>query len=291
MAIRRRTTENHPHPIWQKLAEEFNIVEMEGLVFECSDDELIKATKAGTATIPVHCIEAVECDTKEEFGYLDFYKESEWLKKLSAANFFNSRLRLISHVLNDEHLFTVHEVGVVNEKLSFAEVKQFSNELGFIKWWKTLKKLSQSKGQVEARPRQSLTIIDGVMTKHGLQWGGNVDGFILTNDNKRVSAIIELRQSRKTIVEKYDPATYYLGTPTKGGDFKTWLPLVYLQKAYNIPLILLTVSTLDETKMGYTEVRGINEKRIFYVNDISPTRNVTGDFSKFSSWLNKVISR
>lgn len=290
MAIRRRTTEKHPHPIWEKVTKAYNIVEMEGFIFECSDNKLVEATRASSPTIPIHCIESVECDTKEEFNYLSFFDESDWFKKVLTANFFGSSLKLVSHVPKDEHLFRVHEIDIVNGQLVFNEVKQFQNEPAFIEWWKTLKKLSQSKGQVEARPRQGLTIIDGIIEKGGLQWGGNVDGFVLTDSNNRVVAIIELRQSRKKEVELYDPADYFLGTTTKGGDFKTWLPLIYLQKAYNLPLVLITVSTLDETKFGYTEVRGINKSQLFYVNDISPKVNVTSDFGKFELWFNNLIS-
>ena len=78
--------------------------------------------------------------------------------------------------------------------------------------------MSQAKSQVEARLRQALKLIDGVLEKYGLQWGGNVDGFVLDSLDE-VAAIIELRQSRKTPVEYYDPADYFLGTSSQDGDF------------------------------------------------------------------------
>ena len=128
MAIRRRTTEKHPHPVWEKLVAAYNIVEIEGFVFGCTDDELIEATKSKNPVISVHCIEAVECDAKEEFNYLHFFDENNWLKKVSAARFFNASLKLISHVPGDEYLFRVHEIDSTNGQLSFHEAKQFKHE-------------------------------------------------------------------------------------------------------------------------------------------------------------------
>ena len=70
-----------------------------------------------------------------------------------------------------------------------------------------------------------------------------MDGFVLTDDGNEIKAVIELRQSRRSMVDRYDPARYFLGTATKGGDFKTWLPLIYVKKAYNIPLVLISAES------------------------------------------------
>lgn len=291
MAIRRRTTEKHPHPVWQKLAGVYKVVEIEGFLFGCTDEELIAAARARTACIPVHCIEAVECDSVDEFDCLRFFNEAEWRQKIAAAKFFGSSLQLVSHVKGDPQLFRVHAADVVHKRLTFTEVHRFEKEAAFAAWWQSVKKLRQSKAQVEAAPRQELTIIDGVLGRNGLQWGGNIDGLVLTNNEEKVVALLELRQTRISRVEAYDPAKYYSGTHTKGGDFKTWLPLVYLQKAYNLPLVLLTVSTVDETKLGFTEIRGINKKQLFYVNNCPPAANATECFDRFQQWLDELINR
>ena len=249
MAILRRSTEKHPHPVWAQLISSYNVVEIEGFIFECKDDELLRATKGAHRNIKLHCIESIQCDASDAFNYYSFFTEQEWRNKVAAATYFDTVLKLITHVVGDSCLFKLHEVHLINDVLQFKEVLQLPTEALFIEWWRTFKKLNQNKKQVEAKPRQALTIIDNVLERNGLQWGGNIDGFIL-NSLQQVIAIIELRQSRRQEVELYDPAIYFGGTRTKGGDFKTWLPLVYLQKAYKIPLVLITVSTLHDRNLG-----------------------------------------
>lgn len=285
MAVRLRTTEKHPHPIWERLIAEFPVAEIQGFIFSCSDEELITATKASDKSLTVQCLEAAEYDNDEEFSPDQFFPIQDWINKINASAFFNSSLLFLTHKPKDEVILKLHQAVYNEGVVSFVELNRFNDEAAFIAWWKSIKKLSQTKKTVEARPRQNLTIFDAIIEKNGFSWGGNMDGFILTDEDNSVKAIIEVRQSRSFPIESYDPAKYFSGTATKGGDFKTWLPLVYLKKAYNIPIVLLTLSTKSGDKFGFTEVLSINTSRIFYVNDIPPTRNVTGDFDVFKEWI------
>lgn len=291
MAIRIRTTEKHPHPIWEKLIEEFPIAEIQGFIFSCTDEELIAATKSSDRSISLQCLEAVEYDSDEEFVPENFFSIQQWTNKINASAFFNSTLLLLTHKPNDSVLFKLHQVLEKDGNIIFKEVSLFKDEESFIGWWRSIKKLTQTKKTVEARPRQGLTVFDNVIEKNGYSWGGNMDGFILTDKDNSVKAIIEVRQSRSFPIEKYDPANYFSGTATKGGDFKTWLPLVYLKKAYNIPIILLTFSTKSGTSYGFTEVLSINESKLFYVNNVSPTKNVNNDFNILKKWVNELVNR
>lgn len=285
MAIRIRTTEKHPHPIWERLINEFPVSEIQGFVFTCSDDELIEATKSSNKEISIQCLEAVEYDSAEEFIPQNIFSTDDWLNKIKSANFFGSNMLLLSYMPNDIVLFKLHEVVSINEEIQFELVNEFKNEGEFIEWWRLIKKLNQTKKTVEARPRQALTVFDGIIERNGFSWGGNMDGFILNSLNNAVIATIEVRQSRSFPIERYDPANYFAGTQKKGGDFKTWLPMVYLKKAFGVPIVLLTLSTKSGNKFGYTEVDSINYKRIFYQNDIPPTANINNDFEVFKKWL------
>lgn len=285
MAIRIRTTEKHPHPIWEKLIKEFPVSEVQGFIFTCTDEELIQATKSSNKEISIQCLEAVEYDSLEEFIPENIFSNEEWLNKIKSANFFGSSLLLLSYMPGDSVLFKVHEVVSNNNSANFKLVEDFQDESTFIEWWRSIKKLGQTKPTVEARPRQALTVFDDIIERNGFSWGGNMDGFILNSLNNAVIATIEVRQSRSFPIERYDPANYFSGTPRKGGDFKTWLPMVYLKKAYGVPIVLLTLSTKSANKFGYTEVSSINHNRIFYHNDIPPTANITEDFEIFKAWL------
>jgi hypothetical protein len=285
MAIRIRTTEKHPHPIWEKLIKEFPVSEIQGFVFTCSDEELIEATKSSNMKIPIQCLEAIEYDSPEEFTPENIFSNYDWLNKIKSANFFNSSLLLLSYMPNDTVLFKLHEVVPNADTVQFELVNEFQNETTFVEWWRSIKKLDQTKKTVEARERQALTVFDDIIEKNGFSWGGNMDGFIINSLNNAVIATIEVRQSRSFPIEQYDPAKYFSGTVRKGGDFKTWLPMVYLKKAYGVPIVLLTLSTKSGNKFGYTEVKSINYKRIFYQNDIPPTANITEDFEVLKNWL------
>jgi len=291
MPIRIRTTEKHPHPIWEQLIKEFPVSEIQGFVFTCTDDELIEATKSSDSNIPIQCLEAVEYDNEEEFIPENIFTNEEWLNKIKSANFFGSSLLLLSYMPNDTVLFKLHEVVKNGNEINFNSVTDFQDEVAFIDWWRSIKKLGQTKPTVEARPRQALTVFDDIIERNGFSWGGNMDGFILNNLNNAVIATIEVRQSRSFPIERYDPANYFSGTQRKGGDFKTWLPMVYLKKAYGVPIILLTLSTKSGNKFGYTEVNSINYNRIFYQNDVPPTANITEDFGVFKKWLLTLTSQ
>lgn len=285
MAIRIRTTEKHPHPIWEKFVSEYKVSEIQGFIFQSTDEKLIAATKAGNQSIKIHCLEAAEYDQDEEFYPENFFSSSEWIGKINTSKFFNSKLYFLTHQPNDEYLFRLHDVTERSGEVLFNEIECFEDDERFIRWWTSIKTLKQTKKTYEAKARQDETIFDSVIEKKGSAWGGNVDGFILSDDTNSVKAIIEIRQSRSFPVEKYDPANYFLGTARKGGDFKTWLPLVYLKKAYNIPLVLLTLTTKDDKQFGYTEVSSISYKKLHYEDDIPPTKNVTDSFENFKLWL------
>lgn len=149
--------------------------------------------------------------------------------------------------------------------------------------------MNQSKKTVEARIRQGNTIFDQVLESRGISWGGNIDGFLLSDQLFNPIAVIEIRQSRTWDVKNYDPAKFFLGTNNKGGDFKTWLPLIFIKKAYNLPVILITLSTKSPDIFGFTEVNTISNKKLYYVNEVSPTQNVTGDLEKFKKWINEQV--
>lgn len=291
MTIRIRTTEKHPHPIWEKLAEEFPLAEIQGFILSCTDEELINATKNCERIIPIQCLEAAEYDDDSELFPENIFPIQEWINKINAASFFDSSLLFLTHKPTDSHLLRLHEVINNNGEVRFIEANSFKDQETFIDWWRSIKRLAQSKKLVEAKPRQALTVFDEIIESNGYSWGGNMDGFILTDSDNTVRAIIEVRQSRSFPIEKYDPANYFSGTQTKGGDFKTWLPLVYLKKAYNVPIVLITFSTKSEGKFGFTEVFSINHSKLFYVNNIPPNRNISNDFTVLKEWLLNLMQK
>jgi|GEM_PF-1842142 len=290
MAIKIRTTEKHPHPVWDKFVQAFPVAELQGFTLACSAEELTAATKNHQGGIVIHCLEAIEYQDDSELIPEMIFSHQDWVNKISAAEFFGSPMLLLTYKENDEVLFRLFEVRNTAEGIVFHPREVFIDEAAFMDFWIDIKKIKQTKKTVEAKERQALTLFDEIIERNGASWGGNMDGFVLSKDGA-VKVIIEVRQSRKQSVTNYDPAKYFGGTQNKGGDFMTWLPMVYLKYAYNIPIVLITLSTLDEELFGFTEVATISSSKLYYRDDISPTRRVTNDFEKFRKWLITLIER
>ncbi len=291
MAIKIRSTESLAHPIWLKLISEYPVSDIQGFIFEATDSKLIEATNKGEKSIKIHCLEAAEYETQEEFIPKSFFTKEEWTNKIMTSRFFESKMLLLSYMKNDNCLFRLHEALLDNDEVKFSEIDIFADEPEFMKWWNSIKKLSQTKRTYEARKRQDQTLFDEIIERNGSAWGGNIDGFVLSDDKNQVKAIIEVRQTHNFPIDKYDPAKFFLGTQTKSGDFKTWLPLIYLKRAYNIPIILITISSIDKTKFGFTEVESMDKKALYYKDKIHPFDNVTNDFNDFKEWLKQIIEQ
>lgn len=291
MAIRIRTTEALSHPIIDKLHSEFIISDIQGFIFKSNDEQLLEATNKGTKSIQIQCLEAVEIDNKEELVPELIFEREEWIHKINTANFFDSNLLLLIHLKGDTYLFRLYEVTNNKSMINFRETKSFVNERDFMAWWNSIKLLSQSKPTYESRKRQDVTIFDGIIERNGSAWGGNIDGFILSDSIDQVLAIIEVRQTHSFPLYKYDPAKYFLGTFKKSGDFKTWLPLIYLKNAYDIPIILITISTLEKLKFGYTLVEKIDKTALYYKSNMRPFQNVTSDIKELKYWILSIMAR
>ena len=290
MTIKIRSTESTSlHPIIKKLYSEFIIADIQGFIFQSNDEQLLEATNSGVNSIKIQCLEAVEIDTESELNPELIFENAEWIRKINAANFFGSNLLLLSHLKDDTSLFRLHEATKQDSIIILKEMASFADEKEFMTWWKSIKLLGQTKPTYEARSRQNLTVFDNIIEKNGSAWGGNIDGFVLSDNQDKVKAILEFRQTHNFPLERYDPARFFLGTRTKSGDFKTWLPLIYLKNAYNIPVILITISSKDTSKFGFTEVEKIDPTALYYKNNIPPYQNLNDDTQKLKEWLSAIL--
>lgn len=286
MTIKIRSTEKtSQHPIIKKLFTKFIIGDIQGAIFQSNEAQLLEATAKNNNSIKIQCLEAVEIDNISELNPELIFKKEEWIRKINAAKFFGSNLLLLSHLNGDTHLFRLYEVTKQESEIVFTEINSFNDEKDFMVWWKSIKLLEQTKAVYEARERMNNTIFDNIIEKNGSSWGGNIDGCILSDSQDKVYAIIEIRQTHKIPLDRYDPAQFFLGTRTKSGDFNTWLPLIYLKKSYHIPLILITINSSENSKFGHTEVENIDRTALHYKNNLRPNQNLTDDVTKVKNWF------
>jgi hypothetical protein len=162
-------------------------------------------------------------------------------------------------------------------------------EKDFADWWRGLKGTEQSKPLYEARPRESY--FDHLLNEHGLSWGGNVDGFILSPDYMKTWAIIETRTTQKTPIEKYDPAVFYPSHFTRAGDYKTWEPVVLLASRLRVPLFLFTFEREGNKKrIGFAVVDHISVNDLVYQGS-PPYQNIIEGPENISQQVKNSLSR
>lgn len=151
------------------------------------------------------------------------------------------------------------------------------DETGFIQWWGERKQTVQTKhlnngGEV----RLGETVFDTVLRRNGYEWGGNIDGFVLSGDNQHVAYIIDnISVSRKDLND--EPSHYFNSpNPRHGPRYEGWYAAVKLANQIQVPHLLFTIDKRDETKehIGLTVIEKLSPEGIFYVNNQKPNDNV-----------------
>ena len=151
------------------------------------------------------------------------------------------------------------------------------NEDGFADWWAELKQTTQTKqlnNGGETRLRE--TVFDTTLRKHGLEWGGNIDGFMLSDDGKKVKCIIDnISVSRSDLND--EPSHYFNSTnPKHGPRYEGWYGAVKLAKTLNVPHILFTIDKKSPTceHIGFTVFDKLTPDGIYYVENVKPNNNI-----------------
>lgn len=247
-----RSTEK-PHSFTNELYKAIPIYELQGLTLDSNNN-----FTAG--------IEAVEYDLDEEVKVKSLFSLEEWKAKWSLCNHLSISLYVVTHRTGDDFI-NVFEISFGKNVFRLHLYSRFP--LGeCANWWASIKGTVQSKPLYEARRRVSF--FDNLLEKYGLAWGGNIDGFLLDSEMKP-QAILETRYTTKNPLEKYDPADYFT---YRGGDYKTWEPLILLAMKLEIPLLLLTFerkSAID--RLGLSVIDSISTEKLFYRNN-RPWENI-----------------
>lgn len=130
-----------------------------------------------------------------------------------------------------------------------------------------------------AKKRTGKTRIDGILEAAGLEWGGNIDGFIINNNS--VIAIIDCisigpasqRNTHDLSDPKADPALYF---NARGPRYTTWLSTIILAQALNVPHLLFTLNkvNMSQEAIGLTGIDYLTSNGINYHQSIAPNQNV-----------------
>lgn len=171
-------------------------------------------------------------------------------------------------------------------------VESWLNEAEFIQWWGERKQTVQSKQLNNGgEARLGGTVFDTVLRRHGYEWGGNIDGFILSGDNQHVACIIDnISVSRKDLND--EPSHYFHSSnPKHGPRYDGWYAAVKLAGQIQVPHLLFTIDKRDETKehIGLTAIERLSPEGIFYVDGVKPNENVVEGMEAIARAVNGKI--
>lgn len=269
--MKKRDTERK-HAFADELFEKCNIYDLQGLL-------LNKDYEFKTA------IEGVYLEENENWRELNqLFSSDEINAKLLMAEKLNIPFYIICHSFdtNKSHKFEIIKYYRIDKGIYPNLIETF-DELKFISWWKELKGTIQTKGfRNEAKERTINSYIDIVLAKYGLMWGGNVDGFMLSEDKSNIRAIIEKRIcNENTKIKDYNPAKYFYNAkdPLRN-DYFTWKPLIKLAIALKSPLYLMTFQNNVNDKFGISHVKNIINGLNFYGR--TPNSNLKRNINDFS---------
>ena len=269
--MHKRDTERE-HELADQVFRNANIFDLQGLL-------LTKEYNFSAA------LEAVYLDEDEDMENIKkFFSQNELYAKHKLAQKLNIPFYIVAHQKPNDffNIFTMVLLG--NEIVIGNEERKSFEE--FILWWSTLKGTPQTKGfRVDAQLRTQESIIDTLLEKNRLAWGGNVDGIIISQDyEQEIIGIVEKRISDVNL-ENYDPADFfYHPTDPLRNDHFTWKPLIKLAIELQCPLYLLTFNKTNNKSYGYSHIKTIINGLQYWTH--SPKSSVTDKIEDFISFIN-----
>lgn len=268
-----RSTEE-PHAFTKKLHETIPIYSLQGLTLDSNYN-----FTAG--------IEAAEFEAGETVDVAGMFHRDVWTAKICLCSQLSVPLYAVTYK-SGSSLVSAYEIRLRQDRNIQVMPHETLETRNFADWWHKLKGTEQSKPLYEASPR--LSYFDRLLAEHGLSWGGNIDGFILSS-NMRAQAIIETRYTKKNPLEGYDPAVFFPPHYTRAGDYKTWEPVVLLASMLEIPLFLFTFEReSDKERMGFAVIDSISKQELKY-QDIPPNKNITEGIENIRHQIMKNLSR
>lgn len=253
-----RDTEGVPAAFRTSLFDNIGVHELQGLLM----DNNWEAT-AG--------VESIDYDTNERIDIINQLGNNALATKLALTNSLEVPLYVITS-RNQQNLsnltFKINQVSY-DEGVIVTQEKTLSPR-EFVEFWADLKGTNSRKDLPDANIRIEDSNVDNVIREANLEWGGNVDG-ILSNDNRKVRAIIECRKTTKSNLINYDPNDYF---HYRGGDYNTWRPLYNISSELEVPLILLTFKR-GENRCGCAYINNMSKSDgLTYRNGITPDQNL-----------------
>jgi hypothetical protein len=246
--MKRRETEDHLAVFKQRLADDLKVFEAQGVTM----NENFEYTSV------LEAFEVEESDAKF-WSEIDSKTITQVLEYLDAQGIFtwqnavmNYRLAsglgtesfIILYTPEEFRVWKYRAGGVTAGALNAeGEKVGYFNEDQFAKWWASKKNTKQNKLlENGGKIRQKKTKIDGILKKHNLMWGGNVDGYIL-DERGEVLLIIDFIsnssiKTQKSFVDQANPNKWFDNNPTHGPKFEGWAATMGIAEKLEVPHLI-----------------------------------------------------
>lgn len=272
-----RTSEN-PHAFQESLFRRLNAYSLQGL--------LMNAQHQFTAAV-----EAIEYEPGDNERTKTFR-----IDELHAKYVLSRQIGVPFYVVTFKNgIFSIFRVFEKDGKISIKGERSL-NEVQFAQWWGTIKGTIQNKLLNNGgENRIERTVFDRVLRQHGLEWGGNIDGFVLSNDNQSVKYIIDNISVSRSLDDNYaNPAIYFNSTnPRHGPRYEGWYAAVKLANQLHVPHALFTIDKKNPRAehIGFTIIERLTPQGIFYKNNLNPNDNVIEGMDHIVRTINGKIEK
>ncbi len=234
-------------------------------------------------------VEAVEYENGDDKTKVPF-SPSELHARYILAKEVDVPFYLICYM---DKLYKILRVNENNNQVVLNFEKHLDED-GFIQWWGERKQTIQTKQLNNGgEPRINETIFDAVLRKHGYEWGGNIDGFVLSSNNQCVDYIIDNISVSKANLDD-EPSQYFNSpNPRHGPRYDGWYAAVKLANQLNVPHLLFTIDKRDVTNehIGLTAIEKLSPDGLFYIDNLKPNDNIVERMENIVRAINKMYRK
>lgn len=253
-----RSSEN-PHNFQEKLFRRLQAYSLQGLLMNDKHD----------FTAAVEAVEYENGDNKTKIPFT----ENDLYARYILAKQVGIPFYILCYM---DKIYKIIKVDNENAHVKLR-MKEQLQEKEFVQWWGELKQTIQKKPLNNGgEPRLGETVFDSVLRRNGYEWGGNIDGFVLTEDGKNVKFIIDNISVSKPNLND-EPSHYFNSkNPKHGPRYEGWYAAVKLAKQIQVPHILFTIDKKNQYQehIGFTVIDKLTPEGIFFVDNRMPNQNI-----------------
>lgn len=269
-----RTSEN-THVFQTRLFEKFQAYSLQGLLMNEQHE----------FTAAVEAIEYEEGDDKTKVPFTERELHARYILAREAG----IPLYLICYINEFYRIISVSE----REGRVHLRIDKKLDENGFVEWWGEIKQTVQTR-QLDngGEARISKTVFDRVLRRHGYEWGGNIDGFVLTEDGQSVRYIIDNISVSKANLDD-EPSHYFNSkNPKHGPRYDGWYAAVKLANQIEVPHVLFTIDKREQFRehIGLAVIDKLTPEGIFFAEDIKPNENIIEGMENIAETVNETVN-